>query len=240
MPLPSFPTTNCFFPHTWASKCPCNMMTHKIREQVWNWIFCLVPLIHISHFPNTFETTPSMTACHCCRLRPLHKNAEGKMAIRIERCLHPACVCSSVISQATGLTAALLPRASVFYLPAHWALLTALRMCLHHNYTSSFRSRFCGIMFKAHLSLGMFHRTIPQTAATSGGPEGINPKLPLSTPWYHSAIASVQDTATKHFCPTCCPRGSHWQCFRPRPLNIKAKLPTSTSSSHTRSIHNFY
>lgn len=83
-------------------------------------------------------------------------------------------------------------KASVFYLPAHWVLLTALRMCLHHNYTSSFRSRFCGIMFKAHLCLGMFHRTIPQTAATCGRPEGINPELPLTTPWYHSAIASVQ------------------------------------------------
>lgn len=180
-------------------------MTDKIREQVWNLIFCLVPLIQTSHFPNTVEATPSMTAWHCCHLRPPHKNAEGKMIIRIERCLYLAHVCSSVISQATGLTAALLPRASVFTLPAHWVLLTALRMCLHHKYTSWFRSRFCGIMFKAHLCLGTFHRTIPQTAATSGGPEGINPKLPPSTPWYPSAIASVQNTVTKHVCPTCFP-----------------------------------
>lgn len=181
-------------------------MTDKIREQVWNWVFCLVPLIQISRFPNIVEATPLMAACHCCHLRPPHRNPEGKMAIRIERCLHPACVCSSVISQATGLTAALLPRAPVFYLPAHWALLTALRMCLHHNCTSWFRSRFCWIMFKAHLRQGMFHRTIPQTAAASGGPEGLNPKLPPSTPWYRSAIASVPDTVTKHLCPTCCPR----------------------------------
>lgn len=212
----------------------------QVWEQVWNWIFCLVPLIQINHFPNTVEVTPSMAAWHCCHIRAPHKTAEGKMAIRVEGCLHPACVCSSVISQATGLTAALLPTASVFYLPAHWVLLTALRTCLHHNYTSWLRSRFCGIMFKAHLCPGTFHRTIPQTAAARGGPEGINPKLPPSTPWSHSAIASVQNTVTKHLCPMCCPRGSHWQCFRPTPLSIKAKLPTSTSSSHTRSIHNFY
>lgn len=123
---------------------------------------------------------------------------------------------------------------------AHWVLLTALRMCLPHNYTTWLRSRFCGIMFKSHLCLGTFYRTIPQTAAARGGPEGINPKLPLSTPWYHSAMAPGQNTVTKHLCPTCCPKSSHWQCFRPAPVNIKAKLPTSTSSSHTRSIHSFY
>lgn len=234
--------TLAFFPHhklllpTYMGQ-QMHLQQHDRQDQgtVWNWIFCLVPLIQISHFPNTVEATPSMAACHCCHLRPLYKNAEGKMAIRIERCLHPACVCSSVISQATGLTAALLPRASVFYLLAHWALLTALRMCLHHSYTSWFRSRFCGIMFKAHLCLGTFHRAIPQTAAASGGPEGINPKLPLSTPWYHSATASVQDTVTKHLSPTCCPWGSHWWCFRPAPLNIKA-----ASSSHTRNMQNSY
>lgn len=78
---------------------------------------------------NYCVATALIPACHCCHLRPLHKNVEGEVAIRIERCLHPPCASSRIISQALGLTGVLLPRAPVFYLPAHRVLLTVLRMC---------------------------------------------------------------------------------------------------------------